>query len=458
MEEHSFDTHGLFFVIKTLCLLALLGTGVHFGIDYFETHEYTPILSIEERAEASTTPHQENHFIAKATIEEHVPQTGKFIGADLNEMKLYTYENGALVSTYTILSKGRPGSQWETPTGSYEILYKNENHFSSIGDVYMPYSMQFFGNFFIHGWPYYPDGTPVDEGFSGGCIRLSTEDAQAIYEFGETKTPLFVYDSSYTQVDENKDIQINKEVTPPLTSADAYLVADLETGEVFLEKNINKERAVASLTKLMTAVVANETISYAKKIEITQNALNTHGEQGNLRLGEHMTLNDLLYPLLLESSNDAATAISDFLGSHYFISLMNRKAYALTMKKTRYADSSGLSPENISTASDLFKLVQYIYEKKKYIFDITTQNQKTIFLENSQIYQTYTNNNPLFTRNDFVGGKNGYTEKAGNTLITVFNMPYKGSTRPIVVIVLGSENHAGETVSLYGWLQRSIES
>ncbi|MBI3273584.1 MAG: L,D-transpeptidase, partial [Candidatus Colwellbacteria bacterium] len=121
-----------------------------------------------------------------------IPKEGQAILADLGEMTLKRYENGEVRVEYPILSKGKPGSLWETPTGSYQIKTKEENHYSTIGNVWMPWSMQFFGNFFIHGWPYYEGGSPVSPGFSGGCIRLSEKDAQELFNQVTRATPVFV--------------------------------------------------------------------------------------------------------------------------------------------------------------------------------------------------------------------------------------------------------------------------
>src|SRR5882724_9446532 len=113
--------------------------------------------------------------------DDFISQKESFIEADLTAMQLSVYENGAVVKQVPILTKGRPGSWWETPAGLYQVQNKETNHFSSFGHVYMPWSMDFQGNFFIHGWPYEPDGTPVSSAYSGGCIRLATDDAEKLY-------------------------------------------------------------------------------------------------------------------------------------------------------------------------------------------------------------------------------------------------------------------------------------
>ena len=125
---------------------------------------------------------------------------GKYILADLTNMKIFLYNDDKLVSEYPIVSKGKPGSYYETPAGEFYIKSKQKNKFSSIGHVYMPYSMQFYGNFFLHGIPYYPDGTRVSTNYSGGCIRIADADMVNIYNFADTKTKIKI-ENTATNID-----------------------------------------------------------------------------------------------------------------------------------------------------------------------------------------------------------------------------------------------------------------
>ncbi|MDP3902175.1 MAG: L,D-transpeptidase family protein, partial [bacterium] len=187
---------------------------------------------------------------------------GKFIKADLSEMRLSLFEDGEKVKDFDILAKGREGSPWETPSGQYSILSKEENHLSSIGLVWMPYSMQFFGNFFIHGWPINMDGTDVPEGYSGGCIRLSREDAGEVFKFAEINTPINIigggdnadsFSGKYYNLRSGKG-RLN-------ISAKAYLAADMESGEILLSENKDDVLPIASITKLVTALVSLDVIN-----------------------------------------------------------------------------------------------------------------------------------------------------------------------------------------------------
>jgi hypothetical protein len=101
---------------------------------------------------------------AYTTAKARLQKTGAdFIDVDLAAMTLTLYAEGKEKEKLPVLTKGREGSWWETPTGEYSALLKESNHFSSIGKVWMPWSIQFYGNFFIHGWPYHPDGSPVEK-------------------------------------------------------------------------------------------------------------------------------------------------------------------------------------------------------------------------------------------------------------------------------------------------------
>ena len=97
-----------------------------------------------------------------------IEEKKSFVEVNLQKMLLTLYENGEVKEEFPVLSKGREGSWWETPTGKYKALTKEVNHFSSIGKVWMPWSIQFYGNFFIHGWPYHQNGEPVPKSYSGG--------------------------------------------------------------------------------------------------------------------------------------------------------------------------------------------------------------------------------------------------------------------------------------------------
>jgi hypothetical protein len=393
------------------------------------------------------------------TIESLVPQEGKFIGANLTTMELFMYEDGLLVKTLPILSKGKPGSRWDTPSGSYEIQYKNQSHFSSIGEVYMPYSMQFYGNYFIHGWPYYPNGAPVHEGYSGGCIRLSTPDSKNVFEFAPQGTPLYVYDAPQHTLPESEINQIiPTNFATPNISAQSYVVADITTGLVFTERNIRNTYPTGSISKLMSSIVANESISYSALVPISQNALISSLVTEEIQKGERFTTANLYYPLLLTRSQSAAIAMTEYGAGHKaFILMMNKMAKALGMIDTTYTDPHGNSQENISTAHDIFLLSKYIHEKKRFIFDITLNSKKHIPQTPTAPARTYYNNNPLHTIEGFSGGIVSLTDEALQQGVSLFRIHNEGKEYTIIIIVLNSEDAVEETKQLHSWAKEVLQ-
>ena len=378
------------------------------------------------------------------------PTVGQAIRVDLSAMLLTLYEDSEEVATYSILSKGRPGTPWETPAGRYRVLSREENHFSSIGQVWMPYSLQFFGNFFIHGWPYDETGQPVPTGYSGGCIRLATEDAKDVFNFATADTVVSVYsDVSITaSTTESYHLSTNQS---PTVSAQAYAVADLETGEIILAKNENKVYPIASLSKLLTALTSLEVINQYQLANVSTAAVGTYGYQGNLVEGERLPIEELLFPLLLESSNDAAEVIAEHYGRDHFLRQINTKAKAIGLTHTSFVDPSGLSPANVSTARELAKLAKHIYQSKRYIFNVTNQ------LEHQYGDYVWRNNNHLVGTEGYLGGKNGFIDEAGQTQVALYELPLSEfKERQLVFTILKSADREKDMTSLVKFVRENV--
>jgi hypothetical protein len=286
----SFDWKGLLFAGKLIAvgLIALLSA--YFGWAYAERsyaseQDAEPVLAMPTRSPtalaplvfSTTTPPR---IIESLTPADVVPAQGKFILADLDAMRITLFQDGVATTSFPIKTKGRPGTAWETPAGFYAIQTKEENHFSTIGKVNMPYSMQFYGNYFIHGWTTYLDGTPTPFTFSGGCIKLDTPDAAQVFAFADLGTKLFVYDPPH---DTPATPLALGAIPIPHVDADSYLVADMDTGDVYAEDGSREQRPIASITKLMTALVANETISFDKRLTVAEGYLTNPRKPDDLR-------------------------------------------------------------------------------------------------------------------------------------------------------------------------------
>jgi len=383
-----------------------------------------------------------------ATETLRIPNEGRVIVADLSGMLAYTYESGVLTEIYPLLSKGRPGTAWQTPAGMYTINSKKENHFSTIGEVWMPYSMQFFGNYFIHGWPYETDGTPVPEGYSGGCIRMSDVDAKRLYDFADIGTKVIVVADTppFTQ-----GVYLDKGRGLSGISSDAYIVADVDSGAIIFEKDAREVMPIASITKLMTALISLDVINQYRTTTVSRSAYGTYGAQGDLSIGESIITGTLLYPLLLESSNDASEVLAEFYGRTEFMKRMNERAQAIGMLHTGYDDPSGLSYDNISTAEDLFRMVQYVDRHKRFIFDMT---QLSSYSDSGHVWRS----NSRFKDHPWHnGGKNGFTDEAQKTLITLFDVPFEGDERTVAVILLRADDTTADARAIISYIEKNVE-
>ena len=381
--------------------------------------------------------------------QKFIDSQADFIEADLSAMKLRVYKKGAVALEVDIDSKGRVGSWWETPAGLYKINSKEKAHFSGMGHVWMPWSLNFQGNFYIHGRTYYPDGTLSSKEFTGGCIRLSTDNAQKVYDLIETGTPLLVFENAF-----NPDSFVYQTEEKLDLTATSYLSADLSSNRVFATKEATKEVPIASLTKLMTALITTEYINLDATATVPPEAI-VYTSKARLKAGEKYTIYQLLFPLLMESSNEAAETISRYYGRYNFVKHMNEKALAIGMTHTHFSDASGAGADNTSTAEDLFMLAKYIYNNRSFVWNITSGKLKGSAYEDHP-FTDIGNFNDFITNPYFFGGKNGKTTAAGETNISVFRFPVNGTKRPVVTIVLGAENEKAESQKLLDYVTEYI--
>jgi hypothetical protein len=244
--------------------------------------------------------------------------------------------------------------------------------------------------------------------------------------------------------------RLNDSTHFPALSAQSFLVADLITGEYIKESQNIKNYPLASVSKLMTAVVAHEKMDPQSMAIVSRSSYNTYGTQGELLLGESIRVSDLMYPLLMESSNDGAEVLADAYGHDKFMVEMNKKAIALGMNDTYYNDPSGLDPKNVSTVEDQFKLAKYIYANSPVIFDLTRVRQFEIL--NHRWY----NKNKTLNMPEFIGGKNGFIDESRQTTISLFDIQMaKGGKRKVAIVLLKSNDREGDVVKILSFLKKN---
>lgn len=198
-------------------------------------------------------------------------------------------------------------------------------------------------------------------------------------------------------------------------SAQKACVMDAVSGRLLLEKNADSQSLIASTTKIMTALVVCEQCNVLDRMRIPKEAVGIEGSSMYLQEGEVLTIQELLYGLMLRSGNDAAIALAIYCGGTVegFAELMNDKARNLGLKNTHFVNPNGLdAPDHYSTARDLAVLAAYAMENPVFY--------KTVSAKNIRIGERYlTNHNKLLWRVEGADGvKTGYTKAAGRILVS----------------------------------------
>ena len=198
-------------------------------------------------------------------------------------------------------------------------------------------------------------------------------------------------------------------------SAQRAIVLDAATGRVLYERNMDEQALVASTTKIMTALIICEQTNVLDRMQIPKEAVGIEGSSMYLREGEVLTIQELLYGLMLSSGNDAAVALAIYCGGTVegFVELMNDKAHMLGLQNTHFENPNGLdSPGHYSTARDLAMLAAYAMENPVFY--------KTVSAKTVTVGERYLrNHNKLLWQVEGADGvKTGYTKAAGRTLVS----------------------------------------
>lgn len=236
---------------------------------------------------------------------------------------------------------------------------------------------------------------------------------------------------------------LNNMNSPQSISARSYLAVDLSSGSVLAQKNSNLPLPIASVTKLMSSIVARENIRSGSTVTLTPTMLRSYGSSPTLFAGLNISTENLLKASLIQSTNDAAESLAYTIGRSNFISRMNYKAAEIGMNDTKFHDPHGLSPQNTSTASDLALMMAYIRKNHPDILRITKEND--FWMKDPQGNDLkFINLNNFYPLSSFIGGKSGYLPQALNTMASVFNV----NGKPVALIVLNSSNSQADTFNI----------
>ncbi len=229
---------------------------------------------------------------------------------------------------------------------------------------------------------------------------------------------------------------------------------DAETDFVLYEKKSKEKMPIASLTKIMTALVALENNKLDDVVTISESAFNTGERKEGLAVGEKIKLDDLFKIMLVSSNNIAASALAEHTSGNEnnFVDLMNKKAKELGLKDTVFYNPTGLDQENenVSTAYDIAQLVDYSLDKPL-IWEYSKIQNATLNSLDGKIIHRIKNTNLLVGKlENIIGGKTGFTDEAGGCLVLIAFNPEKKSR--IITVVLNANDRFLQTEKLMNWV------
>lgn len=240
----------------------------------------------------------------------------------------------------------------------------------------------------------------------------------------------------------------------PVIGATSAIVTDTETGAILFAKNIDERRAMASTTKLMTALVVLDEMTLGEVVTVTAEDVNIEPNNMGLVAGEEITVEDLLWGLLINSGNDASLALARSTGGSVdkFVSLMNEKAAQMRLSGTHFANPHGLdAPEHYSTARDL-AIISRRAINDPLIAAIVAREKATVSSTDGSItHYLQTTNDLLSSYLPIKGIKTGFTDEAGQTVIELAD-----NGHPIIAIVMNSPDRFQEAKILIDWAYRNF--
>ena len=255
----------------------------------------------------------------------------------------------------------------------------------------------------------------------------------------ETVSSDFYQNENEPSSDSNKP-KTTPEVAKSPISAKSFLVGNVETGEIYMYRNMNTVLPVASMSKLITAIASIDQYSLSGTTTITEANLD-RPDSVKYTAGEVFTVEEALEPLLISSSNIMAEALASTSNRTKFMELMSSYAWEIGMPSTFFADPSGISPLNISSANDFFALAKYLYKLRPDILKITKIDKINIATTTSHGYHEIVSTHPFISYPGYLGGKTGRTPQAKDTMLSILEI----NGQPIAIIVLGSENRKADS-------------
>ncbi len=290
----------------------------------------------------------------------------------------------------------------------------------------------------VFSWPFWPLFIALSFLFLPG---------NSFYETLDLSSGVVDLDEKTKSLPSLPDLQVKVLSGEPQIFARSALLADYDSGQVLYQKNINQALPMASLTKIMTALIILEEIPEEEIITVGQ--VWTEGKSVGLSAGEQFLVSDLVYALLVMSGNDVAEVLAQNYpgGRIAFMARMNEKARQLGLVNTSFVNPHGLDQVgHYSSARDLFALTNYALKNDLFREIIKKNNGLICDLTGNSCYQIEATNE-LINFPGVLGVKTGYTDQAGGCFVGFWEQ----EDRRFLSVVLGSSNRFWETQNLLGW-------
>lgn len=247
-------------------------------------------------------------------------------------------------------------------------------------------------------------------------------------------------------------LPVSKQLNPPVLTAEGVFVLDLDTGIVLLDKNPHVRLKPASLTKIMTSLVALDYYSEGSVIKVL-NGQKSLGNTAKLLKGDEFTAEDMIYALLVPSGNDAAVTLAENYPGGYqaFLAEMNQKIIDLGLTNTRFTNVSGVeSPDHYTSAFDIAMIARSALLRQSFSNIVSTKNITIRSLKGHTLPLTSTN--ILLGRPGILGVKTGWTPEAGECLVILSTK----DNHPVLISLLNSKDRFGEGQRIVNWVNSNF--
>lgn len=275
------------------------------------------------------------------------------------------------------------------------------------------------------------------------------------------KRPIIQQDKTLEDKNTFNNIDLDKIPLPPIRKQNAtnpyvstygVLLMDMDTSKILYQKNQDKKYSLASLTKIMTAIIALENYQLKDVVVVPKESTQMIGSKINLKPDEKLTVESLLYGLLLYSGNDAAYTLASKIGIDNFVRKMNKKAKDLGLNDMHFVDPAGLQADNTTSLHDLAFLAKYALQNPKFAQIVKTESIEISSIDGAIRHPLKNTNKLLRDYPGTFGVKTGYTEEAGHCLISAVE---REGHRVLAVVLHHPSDQFKESMQLFDWVFKS---